>query len=96
MTVNRKLVASSVDVLEGANHVPFNDSLCVQTLASVTSFSTARKDQNANFPKWEKILVVWDDDVTLLIVRTQGIEVQTMNLLHPTLGPVDDEEGGHV
>ena len=60
----------------------------------MANFSTARKDQYSNVLKREKIMVVWDDHATLLVVR--NIEVQTINLLHRTRGPVDDEDGGHI
>ncbi|RDW88348.1 hypothetical protein BP6252_00380 [Coleophoma cylindrospora] len=74
MTVNSSVVEPFLNWSPSAVDIPLLNGLRIQILPSLAELPRARRHQYAAFIRKEAILVVWEDDPTLLYNRVKTIE----------------------
>ncbi|KAM3069291.1 hypothetical protein ACMFMG_010798 [Clarireedia jacksonii] len=74
MTINSTVVEPFLTRSPDALDVPLTNGLRVQILPTIDDLPRARRAQHAAFIAKEALLVVWEDDPTLLFDRAKSIE----------------------
>lgn len=74
MTINSTVVEPFLTRSPDALDVPLTNGLRVQILPTIDDLPRARRAQHAAFIAKEALLVVWEDDPTLLFDRAKAIE----------------------